>query len=233
MKKLQGLLDNIPHWLFVGIAIAAGAFVQNLRDQPDFLSALTTWNTANLWKDAQMAAGFTLTAVIAWLRTDPWTAAANASAKAAAATKIPPLPVLLLLLLLPLLLLSACLTSSPTVPVTPSNSNQIATCQSTASLHNGVVIGDMVVGGGATGLGAVAAALPADQNTTKTDLAIAAAGAAAVTTIGAGIAALTASNFANGHCTDVVAPLPMKPGPNSDGGVAVLPSFSEMGGTSR
>lgn len=82
MKKLQGLLDRIPHWLFVGTALAAGAFVQNLRDQPDFLSALTQWNTANLWKDFQMAAGFTLTAVIAWLRTDPWTAAA---AKAAAA----------------------------------------------------------------------------------------------------------------------------------------------------
>jgi len=223
MKNFQGLLDKIPHWLFVGIAIATGAFVQNLRDQPDFLSAITTWNTANLWKDVQMAAGFTLTAVIAWLRTDPWTAAANAQAKAKAnATRVPPLP------LLALFLLTSCITSSPTVTPTPANANQIASCQATASLHNGIVIGDMVVGGGATTLGAVAAALPSDQTSTKTDLAITTAALAGVTTIGAGVAALTASNFSNSHCTDVVAPLPMKPGP--DGGVAgaILPSFGAL-----
>jgi hypothetical protein len=225
MKNLQGLLDKIPHWLCVGLAIAAGAFVQNLRDQPDFISAITTWNTANLWKDLQMAAGFTLTAVLAWLRTDPWTANANAAAKAAAAVKVPPLP-LLLLLLVPTL--TSCITSSPTVTPTPQNANQIASCQQTASLHNGVVIGDMIVGGGATTLGAVAAALPSDQTSTKTDLAITTAALAGVTTIGAGVAALTASNFSNGHCSDVVAPLPMKPGPSPDGGVALLPSFGDL-----
>lgn len=224
MKKLQRLLDRIPHWLFVGLAIAAGAFVQNLRDQPDFISAITTWDTANLWKDVQMAAGFTMTAVIAWLRTDPWTAADAKAAKATAAVNVPPLP--LLVLLLPLLLLSGCLTSSPTVPQTPANSNQIATCQSTASFHNGIVIGDMVVGGGSTIAGTVAA-LPSVAGSTRDGLAIGAAIGAGVTTIGAGVAALTASNFANGHCTDVVAPLPMKPQAREDR--PLLPSFSDLG----
>jgi hypothetical protein len=220
MQTLRALLDKIPHWMFIGLALVAGAFAQNLKDQPDFLSAIFTWNTANIVADLKMAGGFALAAFLGWLKTNPWNEAANKAAAAAAAKVAVVLGALFLFGGT-----SACITSSPTVPVTPANQAQIASCQSTASLHNGVVIGDMVVGGGATTLGAVAAALPGDQVQTRTNLAITTAALAGVTTVGAGIAALTASNFSNGHCSEVVAPLPMKPAPQ---GQRILPRFSEL-----
>ena len=215
MQTLRALLDKIPHWMFLGLALVAGAFAQNLKDQPDFLSAVFTWNTANITADLKMAGAFALTALLGWLKTNPW----NAAAAKAAAVKVT--GVLLLCLLATSQ--SACITSAPTVTPTPQNQAQIASCQATASLHNGVVIGDMVVGGGATTLGTIAAALPGDQVSTKTNLAIGAAALAGVTTIGVGIAALTSANFSNGHCSDVVAPLPMKPSPQ-----AILPRFSDL-----
>lgn len=91
MQTIRSLLDKIPHWLFVGIALVAGAFVQNLKDQPDFLSALFTWDTAHLGADLKMAGAFALTAFIAWLRTDPWTAAEKRIAQKRSATTIPPI----------------------------------------------------------------------------------------------------------------------------------------------
>lgn len=95
--KLKTFIDSkYGHLLFLGVALFAGAFAQNLKDQPDFLSALITWNTANLAADLKMAAAFGMTALIAWLKTDPWTVAAN---KVAAARKVPTVPPMALLLL--------------------------------------------------------------------------------------------------------------------------------------
>ena len=104
-------------------------------------------------------------------------------------------------------MLGGCISSAPIVPETPANQAQIASCDATASLHNGVVIGDFVVGGATTGLAAGAAAVT-DGNT-RTALAVAGAIAGGVTTIGAALAAYTASNFANSQCPSVVGSLPV------------------------
>jgi len=114
----------------------------------------------------------------------------------------PPLPLLCLCLLL-----GGCLSSAPLVPVTSANTDQVSTCQATASAHNGFVVAGMVLGGLDTGLGVAAGA---DTNTSqKTGFAVgAAAGAAAITTV-ASLAALYASNFAESNCSSVVGPLPV------------------------
>lgn len=102
--------------------------------------------------------------------------------------------------------LTGCLTSAPIVIQTPSNQAQIASCQSTASLHNGVVIGDFVVTGSAAGLAGASAFVT--DTTAKNTMAITGAGLGGAALIGTGIAALAASNFANSKCSDVVGNLP-------------------------
>jgi hypothetical protein len=104
------------------------------------------------------------------------------------------------------LLCLGCISSAPITPVTPANQDQVSTCQSIASLHNGVVIGDFVVGGVTSGLAGVGAALSDTQS--KTDLAIAAAAAGAVGLVGTGVAGLTSADFANSNCSSVVGSLP-------------------------
>jgi hypothetical protein len=107
------------------------------------------------------------------------------------------------------LYLTACLSSAPIVPETAANQDQIATCQATAELHNGVVVGDFVLGGAAPALGAVAAALP--NGSGKTDLGITAAVTAGVLAVGATLVGYTASNFAASNCSSVVGQLPTPP----------------------
>jgi hypothetical protein len=99
-----------------------------------------------------------------------------------------------------------CLSSAPTVPVTPANQAQITTCENTATLHDGVVVGDFVLGAGTTGL-ATAAAAVADTNT-KNDMTYIGIGTAAALVAGTAIAELTAANFANSQCSSVVGSLP-------------------------
>ena len=62
----------------------------------------------------------------------------------------PPAAVLVLMFLA--LQNQACIfiSSAAIVPETAANTNQINTCQSTASLHNGFVIGDFALGGAST-----------------------------------------------------------------------------------
>jgi hypothetical protein len=110
------------------------------------------------------------------------------------------------------LLCASCIADAPIVPVTSANSAQISTCQSLASQHNGMVIGDFVLGAAATpALASIAAALPASDSSTKTDLAISAAVVGGVAVAGAGYAAITASSFANSNCSSVVGNLPATP----------------------
>lgn len=118
----------------------------------------------------------------------------------------PPLPPVGLAALC--LLLSGCISSAPIVPVTPANQAQVSTCENIASLHNGVVIGDFVVGGAAAGLAGVAAAVT-DTNT-KNALAIGSAITGALGVVGTAIAGFTASNFSNSQCSNVVGPLSAK-----------------------
>jgi hypothetical protein len=99
---------------------------------------------------------------------------------------------------------SACatLSTAPVVPVTQANQTQVNDCEAEAELHNGVVIGDYVFGGGAT---ATAAVIPflSDTNT-KNTLGGIAAGAAGIAAIGAAVAGFEAANYANGQCSTVL-----------------------------
>ena len=96
---------------------------------------------------------------------------------------------------------------APIVPVTPANAQQVSQCQGAASLHNGLVFGDYVVGGGGAVTGVVSAALPASDVSAKTDLAIAGAVAAGVATLGAGFAALESHAYAADKCSALIEPL--------------------------
>jgi hypothetical protein len=102
----------------------------------------------------------------------------------------------------------ACLASAPVVPVTPDNQAKVTACQSIASFHNDVVIGDFVLTGGVSGLAATAAALPSDQSSTKTTLNIVGAVVGAGALIGTGIAGYTAGEFSDNQCSTVVGTLP-------------------------
>lgn len=99
-----------------------------------------------------------------------------------------------------------CLSVAPVVPVTPQNQAQVSTCQGIASLHNGVVVGDFMIGGVTSGLAGVAAGVT--DTRTKNDLAIGASIAGAIGMVGTAVAGLTAADFAGSNCTTVVAPLP-------------------------
>ena len=103
-------------------------------------------------------------------------------------------------------LLSGCLSAAPLVPVTSSNSAQIASCQATATDHNSLVVGDFVLTGSAGTLGVIGALEPGQQ--AKTDLAIGAAGAAGAAVLASSLIALTSSNYASNQCSSVLGPLP-------------------------
>jgi hypothetical protein len=100
-----------------------------------------------------------------------------------------------------------CISNAPLGPVTPQNQAQVSSCQGIASLHNGVVIGDFVVGGITSGAAGVAVAVT--DSKTKNDLGIVAAVAGAVGIAGTAIAGFTASDFAGSNCSNVVGPLVM------------------------
>jgi hypothetical protein len=106
-------------------------------------------------------------------------------------------------------LCSGCLADAPIVPVTPANQAQVTTCENTAGLHNGFVIGDFTLTGAGGALGAVGALEPSSQ--AKTGLAIGATIAGAGAILASSVVALSSSNFANNHCSDVVGPLPANP----------------------
>ena len=108
-----------------------------------------------------------------------------------------------------LVLLSGCLSSAPIVPVTAANQAQVASCQSSAAVHNDVVIGGFVLGGIGAGLGS-AGAVVTDSGQQKA-LAIGAAIAGGLTLIDSAIVGFSAQNFANGNCTAVVGALPVTP----------------------
>ena len=102
--------------------------------------------------------------------------------------------------------LGGCISAVPIETVTPANAAQVSGCQNIASTHNDLVIGDFVLSGGATGVGAVAA-FETDQGT-RTALAITSAIVGAATAVATAITAYTASEFTNGECSSVVGPLP-------------------------
>jgi len=113
------------------------------------------------------------------------------------------------LLVVAAVILTGCLPTAPIVAQTPENANQIASCQTIAADHNGVVIGDYALSGSVAGVSAVAAGLASPQ--AKTDMSAVAIGLGGALVVGTTIAALTSSSFANSHCSDVVGALPVLP----------------------
>ena len=101
--------------------------------------------------------------------------------------------------------LGGCISAVPVEPVTPANTAQVSGCQNIASTHNDLVFGGFVFGGASTALGAISAF---DQNPSdRTAYAITAAAVGALAAVDTAVTAFTSSEFANGHCSDVVGPL--------------------------
>jgi hypothetical protein len=115
--------------------------------------------------------------------------------------------------LLMIFLLTGCLSSAPLVPVTPANQAQVSACETTASEHNALLVGDFVLTGGAATLGAIGAVDSSQQ--AKTDLAIGATAAAGAAVLASSLIALTSSNYASNQCSAVVGPLPTAAPPAS------------------
>lgn len=136
---------------------------------------------------------------------------------------VPPPAAAILLLIVLALQNQACISSAAIVPETAANTNQINSCQSTASLHNGFVIGDFALGGGTTAVAGIAAGV--SDTTAKNDLAVTGAILGGALVVGTALAAYTSSNFANSQCSSVVGPLPTvaKPTPNNTTTVTVTP----------
>jgi hypothetical protein len=102
--------------------------------------------------------------------------------------------------------LCGCISSAPIVPVTPENSAQVASCQSSAQVHNDVVIGGFVLGGISAGLGTAGATVT--DTSAKNDLAISAAVVGGLALVDTAITGFSAQDFANGNCSSVVGALP-------------------------
>lgn len=138
-------------------------------------------------------------------KTDAVAAAANALPKPPVSSRIRGLVAAAGVLALALFC-SGCLSSAPTVPVTPANQAQVTSCENTATWHDGFVVGDFTFTGGAATMG-VASALETNTQA-KNVLAISGAvlgGLAGIATTGT---AFTASNFVNDQCSNVVGNLP-------------------------
>lgn len=192
-----------PHWVIVALVLL-GTLSPQLAVQFKDVSWLVAICNVITQIDPLVLGVFGVTTASAVNSTNVAAVAKVTAVKAAGAA-------MLLMLALMVVLLGGCLSSAPTVPVTPANQGQVNVCQNTAALHNGVVISDFVLGGTSAGLASAAAAF-SDQNT-KTTLAVAGASVAGALIIGTALAELTASNFANSQCAAVVGALPTAPTP--------------------
>jgi hypothetical protein len=101
--------------------------------------------------------------------------------------------------------LAGCISSAPIVPVTPTNQAQVTSCQTTATLHNDLVVGGFVLGGASAALAGASGAI-VDQATQR-DVAASAAVLGALAVADAAIVAWASHNFADGNCSSVVGPL--------------------------
>ena len=107
---------------------------------------------------------------------------------------------------------TACIANAPIVPVTPTNTQQVSTCQNDALEHNSFMLGGLIVGAGSTGLASVAALESSNQGL-QTGLAVTAAILAGLATVAGGGAGLTASAFTSSNCSSVVGALPAQASP--------------------
>jgi hypothetical protein len=127
------------------------------------------------------------------------------------------------------LLLAGCIDSAPIVPVNAANQAAVSACQSTAGVHNGIVIGDIALGASGAGLGASAAALQPSQVTAKNDLALISIGVAALELFGTATASFTSSNFAASKCSSYVGSLPDVPSETTTTGPTTVTVTTDAG----
>ena len=127
------------------------------------------------------------------------------------------------------LTLAGCISSAPTVPVTPANSTQISDCQSMATSHNAFTIGGFALGFTGSTLAGVSAGLAQSDPNASKDMAITATAVSASAAAAAVLAAYYGSAVANSNCSDVTGPLPVLPLDNErDAGVdAAFPQPGE------
>lgn len=127
--------------------------------------------------------------------------------------------------------LTACLPTAPLEPVTPANTAQVNACEGIASQHNAWVVGDIVISGLGTTAAGIGAGLSSTTTGLKDGITAGAAVAGGLAMAGAGLVALTASSFANSHCSDVVGALPLTvPAPFDVQSVDAAPPPGDAGG---
>ena len=194
---------RIPHWASVLIALAVViiAWVVQQNTAGNLVLPVVVISVLTLVQPLLAAlspSAVTSTNVKAAMATGDVLQVSNVAKMAA---KIAPLACLLLV--------SGCISSAPIVPVTPANTAQVSSCESSATVHNDFVIGGFVLGGITAGLGAAGAV--ATDSTAKTDLAISAAAVGGAMLIDTAITGFSAQNFANSQCTSVVGALPVGP----------------------
>jgi len=156
---------------------------------------------------AQIIAGVATALTVAKTLQGLLQASTNPAANAKAVAKVAAAATSMLAMVVMAVCVSGCLSSAPLVPITPDNTAQISSCENTATLHNGFLIGGFVVTGAAGGLGA-AGALASDPQT-KTDLAIGGTIAAGAAVLATSLVAMSSSNYASNKCSAVIGPLPV------------------------
>jgi hypothetical protein len=235
--KVKALADKIPGWVWVGgVTLGTAAWGALQSSLSDLLKDVTSEQFTLVWPILWHALAAGLIAEVGYLKTDPW-AASEAASRAArtnppsSGSKLPPLGTSLFSLFflgVLLSLTSGCLSSAPIVSVTPQNTTQISSCESSATVHNVAALTGIGLGVIGTGLGSVAA-VETDSNV-KTGLAAGGAVSAALAGGAAAVTALAAENFANSQCSSVVGPLPTKPGKAASGWPAEWPKPKLQGG---
>ena len=132
----MNLLNKIPHWLFVGLAMAAGAFVQSLQGDSNLFAEIFARNWTALGTDVKTGLVVGVAALIGYLKTDPWTTAVQ---KAAAAKKAPTVPPLAMLMLFGGLLGGGSLIATGIQGCTPAQSAELSQIEQ-------IVLADVMAG---------------------------------------------------------------------------------------
>jgi hypothetical protein len=107
--------------------------------------------------------------------------------------------------------LGGCIAAAPVVPQTPDNAAAIGTCQSDAKQHNGFVVADIALAGGASVLASAGAGLASSNPVASKDVAITAGVFGGLAVIDSVLVGYSASQFANSNCSALVGPLPILP----------------------
>ena len=197
-----------PHWLtLILTTITAALATYGMAIPPDqWIAALST--SAGLIAIGKGALVAVLVALVNLAKTQLTPANAQA-AKVLAAAAAKTLVVLVGLALL--VQTTACgtfLSATPTVPVTPANAAQVASCESTATGHNLGAIGALTLAGGS----AVVGVIDTQESGVKTQqtLGWVTAGIAALAAVDTMFTSIESANYAQSQCPSLTGVLPVQ-----------------------